>query len=112
MNLKRDCLAQTLLPPDHIEGMARAAKDMSREKLIECLRRLCGSHERLRAELECCEELLVRDGIRLDAALEDAACWRKFACKVSEWMSNESLEPVQITNRIQDEIDKQSCLIR
>lgn len=39
------------MPLEHVEGIHDAAKDMTREKLVECVKRLALSHERLRAEL-------------------------------------------------------------
>lgn len=42
---------------DQIESMVAASRDMSREKLLECFKRVAMSHERLRDEVHGYEML-------------------------------------------------------
>jgi hypothetical protein len=51
VSLSKKSLAVLPMPLEHVEGMYEAVKDMTREKLAECVKRLALSHERLRAEL-------------------------------------------------------------
>jgi hypothetical protein len=51
MSLSKKSLSVLPMPLDHVEGIYDACRDMTREKLIECVKRIALSHERLRAEL-------------------------------------------------------------
>ena len=57
-SLSNKSLSVLPVPLEHVEGMYEAAKDMTREKLAECVKRLALSHERLRAELSGASLLL------------------------------------------------------
>lgn len=73
MNIKREAYAHAPFPQDQVESMLSSAKLMSREKLEECFKRVCISHERLRLEVEGAEILLADDVKKIDAMTERLA---------------------------------------
>lgn len=58
MNLKLDCLGRTPLPFDWVEGVYVTAKAHPAADNVEIIKKLCLSHERLRAELEGMDVML------------------------------------------------------
>ena len=57
-SIERKALATNALSAKVIRDAYSAAPDMTREKLIEVVRWIAVSHERLRAELQGCETLM------------------------------------------------------
>jgi hypothetical protein len=77
MSLSKKSLGVLPMPLEYVEGMFDAARGMTREKAVECVRRLALSHERLRAELTGATSIMNERGsairqidetLRIDAA--------------------------------------------
>ena len=58
MNMQDKALGHAILSAKVVQDAYSAAKDMNREKLIEVVRWIALSHERLRMELEGAEKLI------------------------------------------------------
>lgn len=60
MNLRTECLKHVPLTAATVESIWSELRKYSEGELLERLRALCLSHERLRAELEGCEATLAK----------------------------------------------------
>jgi hypothetical protein len=58
MSLALKALGRLAMSPDAVHVIHDTANEMTREHLVAVLKRLCLSHERLRAERDAAEQLL------------------------------------------------------
>ena len=69
---QRHALGARIIEPDAVEVIHDAAMDMTRNHLIDVVKRLAMSHERIRAELSGAEIVIVDTGVvvnRMESAL-------------------------------------------
>jgi hypothetical protein len=66
MNLKTECLAKTPLSAEAVAAIYGMLEKFAEPGQRQIVKNLCLSHERLRAELEGAEALLVKQGVWTD----------------------------------------------